>query len=179
MNPEEQLVKKAQRNIKYFAPLYDIYYPKIRRYIGKKIYGDSNTADDLTSTTFEKALKSIKSFRWQGISFSAWIYRIANNTVIDFYRSNAKKKGDALQNDIEDKNTNIESKSQQSDTTDYIKTVLNSLSERERKIIMMKFYEGMTNTEIAESLGISETNVSTIVYRTMAKLRELVDQDLL
>jgi RNA polymerase sigma factor (sigma-70 family) len=177
MNHEERLVKRAQKNIKHFAALYNLYYPKIRGYIGSKVKGDSNAADDLTSSTFEKALRSMKSFRWQGISFSAWIYRIANNTVIDHYRSSSIKNHDQIHENIRDRGEGIESMIQDSDTSDYIRNLINTLNPREKKIVMMKFYEGMTNIEIAEVMKISETNVSTIVYRTMGKLRDIIDKE--
>ncbi len=86
VSKEKEYIALAQKNPKHFDSLYKLYHDKIYRYILSKVNRETAVAEDLTSVTFEKALKNIGRFRWQGIPFSAWIYRIANNTIIDYYR---------------------------------------------------------------------------------------------
>ncbi len=171
---EKTTIKKSQKNIKEFEKIYIDYNQKIFRYFLTRV-NTNETAEDLTSVTFEKALKNIKSFQWQGISISAWLYQIARNTLIDYYRQQAKKKSVTLTDEsvIAD-TTSIENDFITTDSSLALQKILNSLPERERKIVRLKFYEGMTNKQIAKELNISETNVSTILHRTMKKLYSLI-----
>ncbi|MCD6402646.1 hypothetical protein J7L36_02225, partial [bacterium] len=91
MNPndEKELVKRAQKEPDSFAKLYDKYYPKFFGYILKRV-ADLEIAQYITSETFFKALKNLWKFRWKNISFSAWLYRIANNEIANYFRKNKK-----------------------------------------------------------------------------------------
>ncbi len=170
---EKELIERSQKDPKHFKDLYEIYYPKILNYMRFKVIGDTQTAQDLTSVTFEKALKSIKSYKWQGISFNAWIFRIANNTVIDFYRTNSKKTVNTdKQNELKD-DEDLEARIEKYDTATRMQSFLKELKAPERDIVTLKFYEGLTNKEISKILNITETNTSTILNRTMKKLRIL------
>ncbi len=170
---EERLVNEAKKNKEAFTALYTHYYPYILNYIVNKV-GNKEAAEDLTSSVFEKALNAIESFKWQGISFSSWLFRIAKNTVIDFYRASSKYKTQISLEyiDVPTTNKNPEELAIDEDFENRLKTLLNKLPERERKIIYMKFFEGYTNKTISGLVGVSETNVGTIVHRTVIKLRQ-------
>src|SRR3989344_1558695 len=86
MDPQEEQksVEQAQTDDSAFSNLYEHYLPKIYGYIHKRI-GNKQIAEDLTSQTFLKAFENFSGF--SGGSFKGWIYRIATNTVIDFYRT--------------------------------------------------------------------------------------------
>ncbi len=73
---------------------------------------------------------------------------------------------------IKDPSTEIEDIALLADSQSRIFSVVQELDSREQKIVIMKFYEGLTNKEISEQLGVSETNVGTIVYRAVNKLRD-------
>lgn len=90
LKEEKELVKKAQKNPEAFAKLYDQYYSKIFSYILKRA-ADFEIAQDITSETFFKALKKLWQFRWRNIPFSAWLYRIANNEIANYFRKNKHK----------------------------------------------------------------------------------------
>ncbi len=85
LDEEKKLVKRAQKDTKFFSELYEEYYPKIFGYILRRT-ANLQDAQDVTSETFLKALKGLKRFRWRGISFSAWLYRIATNEVVNYFR---------------------------------------------------------------------------------------------
>lgn len=175
---EEKLIQRAQKNIKEFDKLYELYSDKIKRYVRSKVNNDDFIADDLTSITFEKAIKNIKSFRWQGVSFSAWIYKIANNSIIDYYRKQ-KDTSNVEMDNIKDKSNSIEDVATKLDSETRIKSLINKLPKREQEVIFLKFFEGYTNKAISKKLGVSETNVGTIIYRTMDKLKVLLFDELM
>ena len=171
---EQQIIATLQTDKKSFAKLYERYGYKIRTYLLTKVNYDKFLADDLLSATFEKALKSINSYQWQGISFSAWIYKIANNTLIDYYRTSKKYTNTYLEEiTIKDNTQNIEESVLNFDSSSRIKSLLNQLNKKEKEVIILKFYDGLTNKSIAERLDLTETNVSTIVYRALQKLRKI------
>jgi len=80
---EESLVRRAQqRDQEAFAQLYEENFDKIYRYVVLRI-GSKTEAEDMTQQVFLNALQSISSFRWKGVPFSAWLFRIARNQVVD------------------------------------------------------------------------------------------------
>jgi RNA polymerase sigma-70 factor (ECF subfamily) len=72
-----------------FGRLYEVYLPKVYQYARYRV-GDKETAEDLTSDIFNKALDGFKRFDPQKASFSTWIFSIARNTIVDYYRKHAK-----------------------------------------------------------------------------------------
>ncbi|MEK7610891.1 MAG: sigma-70 family RNA polymerase sigma factor [Patescibacteria group bacterium] len=178
LNPalEEDLIKKCRRDKKYFAPLFEHYYPYIKSYFLRHV--PAETADELTAKVFEKAFTGLDNYKWQGVSFSAWLYRIAGNTLIDYYRQYTREVNRKLPfqeaETVPDKTKDPEESYLEMDLKNDIDEILATLPAREKEIIYLKFYEGQTNKTIAAQLGLSETNVSTIVYRSIAKLRELM-----
>lgn len=178
LNPavEEDLIKKCRRDKKYFAPLFEHYYPYIKSYFIRHVV--TETADELAAKVFEKAFIGLDNFKWQGVSFSAWLYRIAGNTLIDYYREYTREVNRKLPfqeaETVPDKTKGPEESYLEMDLKNGVNEVLATLPEREKEIIYLKFYEGLTNKTIALQLDLTETNVSTIVHRSIAKLRELM-----
>lgn len=175
---EKKIIAEARKDRKKFAPLYKHYLPHIKKFFNIRVYSDPEVTEDLTSEVFKKAISGLDNFQWQGISFSAWLYKIARNTLIDFFRSEKKDVS------INEMDYALESKTKGPDelaiellNEELLKNLLESLPERERNIIYMKFYDGYTNKTIAKVLGLSETNVGTIVYRAVKKLRKELISD--
>src|SRR5579872_2358553 len=84
---EEKLIKNAIKGgASAFGSLYDYYQPKIYRFVLIKV-GRREEAEDLTHEVFKNAWQSIGSYKNLGFPFSSWLYRIARNQIVDFYRS--------------------------------------------------------------------------------------------
>ncbi len=174
---EERLVRAAQKvkggPNQPFGKLYKAYAQKIKNYFLARVE-NIGLAEDMTSQTFEKALNGIDSFRWQGVPFSAWLFTIARNTFYDYLRSSKRKKEIKLDDTYpvkEDTPSHLE-QMEADQQKEWLEQALLKLPKREREIIYLKFYEGLTNRKIAKITGLSETNVGTIIYRTLGKLRE-------
>ncbi|PIS12558.1 RNA polymerase subunit sigma-24 [candidate division WWE3 bacterium CG09_land_8_20_14_0_10_47_33] len=177
LKEEEKLIRQAKAvksgENKPFAKLYQFYYPKVKNYFLSRT-GDETKTEDLTSKVFEKALVGLDSFQWQGIPFSAWLFRIAQNTLFDTFRSRYTTQNIALDKlpPIKTEGAGPEEAAIQNENHEILERLLFKLPQRERDIIYMKFYEGYTNRAIATHLGLSETNVGTILYRTLRRLRQ-------
>jgi len=177
LKEEEKLVRAAQR-VKSgpnapFGELYQNYALRVRKFFLKRM-ADEDLADDLSSKTFEKALHGLEKFQWQGVPFSAWLFRIARNVLFDHLRAGKDKKmvslekAPTLKGDLPTQFEELE----QLQENELLWQALAKLPGREKEIVYLKFYEGHTNRVIAEITKLSETNVGTILYRTLRKLRE-------
>jgi len=174
---EKRIIDKSRKNREEFAPLYKHYQPYIKKFFSLRVYAEPEAVEDLTSDVFKKAIAGLDNFQWQGVSFSAWLYKIARNTLIDYYRSVKKNISlSELEATIKSKDKGPDELAFDSLNEELLKRLLQNLPERERNIIYMKFYDGYTNKTIAEVLDLSETNVSTIVYRSVRKLREEIER---
>lgn len=180
---EENLVKKIQKGSeeereKSLETIYNHYKKPIYRFFDIKIR-ITEDVEDLTAAVFRKVLEGIDNFQWQGLSLSAWIYRIARNTLIDFYRGNDKRRKTTTITDamhLVSNEDGPEGIAEFLDLKDQLRGLLDDLPDREQNIIYMKFYEGYTNRTIARLTGLSETNVGTIIWRTVRKLREEIEK---
>ena len=79
---ERLLVEAAQQDPLKFGALYELHFERIYAYISRRV-DDRNTAEDLTSDVFHKALANIRSYQFRGAPFTAWLFRIAANAVAD------------------------------------------------------------------------------------------------
>ena len=82
---ERELVERAKNNAEAFGELYDRYYAQIFGYVLKRT-ASIEVAQDVTSEVFFKALKNLRQFRWRGVPFSSWLYRIATNENANHFR---------------------------------------------------------------------------------------------
>jgi RNA polymerase sigma-70 factor (ECF subfamily) len=167
-------VKKVSNDTREaYAVLYEQFMPKVYRYITFRIK-DENMAQELTSMVFEKALTKFDSFNAHKASFSTWIFTIARNTVIDHYR--VYKKHEDIVSDVETKTTvqypSPEDEAIKTENTGRLRVFLSRLNKREQEAITLKYSNGMSNREIAEVLNLTETNVGSILCRTIRKLRK-------
>ena len=155
-----------------FEQMYEAYYPKLYNYIFYQILSREDT-EDIISSVFMKAARNNRSFDENKSSLSTWLYRIAKNTLIDFYR--AKK----MEYSFDGEDLKIELRVDFEEQLEQIaspvrKTVyaeLAKLKSRDRLIVYYKFFEGYNNREIARMMGMKESTVGTALSRALVKLR--------
>ncbi len=178
----EKIVKKSQRGDENsFAEIFDIFYEKIFKYIKFRV--DQNEVDDLVGEVFLKTVKNLKKYKPQERStFGSWIYRIAHNVVIDFYRKKQEFLGIDIDSEDEEYSIQLVDDSpgpdkimEQKIEFEKIQKVLNKLSATNREIIELKFMEDFSNFEIAQITGKSEGNIRIIQLRALRELRKYID----
>jgi len=157
-----------------FAAIYDHLSEKIYRFVYFRV-GHKEVAEDILSDTFVKGWQKINQVN-SSTALSAWLYQIARNNVIDYYR--LKKETIALEdveefledevNPVDTVNLNLQQKK--------ILQVMQDLPKEQRDVIKYKFFEDLTNEEIAYVLGKSEGAVRVIQHRAVAKLKELLNK---
>ena len=164
-------VKESAREI--FAELYEEYLPKVFRYVRYRV-NSIQLAEDLTSAVFEKALVNFSKYSSDKSSFSTWIFSIARNTVIDYYRVSGRRKATSLEEatDISSGDLAPADELLKREELERLQVCLAELSQEEQEIIRLKFGAELNNRQIAKMLRLSETNVGTKLYRAVRKLRD-------
>lgn len=174
---ERILVKKSQKDSKYFGELYEMYKDRVESFIFKKV-SLRDVAEDLTSKVFEKALKKINLFRWQGVSFGCWLFKIARNVVYDYYRTNKNNKLSSLKDDMgkqDDSGINFEASILHDEKELELYKVIAQLSEKDQQLLYFRYFEGLNNKEISRRIGMSVSNVATRIHRIRKKMKGLLD----
>src|SRR4030067_942671 len=88
---EVSLIRRAKQHDQVaLTQLYEENFDRIYRYIVIKI-GDRTEAEDMTQQVFLNALQSISSYKWKGMPFTSWLYRIAHNQIVDYQRKRARR----------------------------------------------------------------------------------------
>ena len=169
-NKEISLIKNCQKGrLEDFTGLYELYVRKIYDFIYFKTY-HRETAEDLASQTFIKALENINTYDFTKGSFNSWLYRVAGNTVIDHYRT---RKIEANVEDIWDLaddvtvTTDLDNQAQLSEVRQYLK----KFSPQQREIVILRLWQQLSYKEIAEITGLTEANCKMIYSRIINKLK--------
>ena len=169
-NKELVLIKACQGgDSEAFGQLYDKYFKKIYRFVYYKI-SQKETTEDLVSDIFFKALDNIKKFKSEKATFSAWLYRISRNTVIDYYRTNKQifDLDNVLEPRIED---NMDMKIDAGLGLAEVKEKMSQLNEQQQEIIILRVWEQLSYKEIADILGKSEASCKMAFSRSIKELR--------
>ena len=160
-----------------FSQLYDIFIDQIFRYVYYRV--KSGDAEDLVETVFLKVWENIGKYKVKKRnSFSAWIYRIAHNSVVDYYRSAKTRDFDGLGIDVasRDREHNPIRTAERSLNHEVLKKALKGLRKSYQDIIVYKFINELTNSEIAQILKKSEGSLRILQHRALKALKhELVE----
>jgi len=174
----DELVKKAkQGDQNSFCDIYELFLVPVFRYILFRVSSEKD-AEDLTEEIFFKILQKIDKYqKRENLPFSTWVFRIAKNSLIDFYRQ--QKKWEEISEDIVDDSENANFRKKISSAFDriYLNKALKSLPENQAQSIILKFFSDRNNSEIAQILGKSEVAVRILQSRGLKKLKTILDNN--
>ena len=186
---EERLIEDAKSDPLAFGKLYDTYYPRISNYLLHRL-PHADIAQDITSEVFFKAMTRIKTFSWRGISFSAWLFKIANNEINMYYRKKERKNfsleflfsdghfemPDSV--DIEQDYILAEQELERNQMFRQMQKCLFELPLLYQEVLTLHFFEGMSLSEISEISGKNLNTVKSLLARGEQKLRaQLANQN--
>ncbi|MBM4389420.1 MAG: sigma-70 family RNA polymerase sigma factor [Deltaproteobacteria bacterium] len=174
MRDEESLVRRAQaRDAEAFDQLYEAHFEKVYRYVAMRL-GNEMEAEDVTQEVFLKALSSISSFRWKGVPFLAWLYRIARNHVIDHYRKKPKTPPVSINNlQVSEEGNPVEIAEQKSEFERIMKAA-RKLTEAQREVIALRFVSDLSISETAQVMKRSEGAVKALQHSALSALRRVM-----
>ncbi len=159
-----------------FLKYYLQYYEKIYRYLYFRAYENKSLAEDLTSETFLKALEKFETFDLEK-KFSSWIYAIARNCLIDHFRKQKNREEVSLIDQMDSLSQEEDEVLELFDAQLTRKKILESLKnlpEKQRELLLLKYFDQLENKEIVQLLDIDATTLRVQQYRALKKLKTLL-----
>lgn len=170
----DALVKKAQAgDTDAFGEIYNELLTPIYRYIYFKV--GPEIAEDLTEDVFFKAWKSLNSYKKQGnFPFSAWLFRIAHNLVVDYYRTNQPI--EELPMDVVETREFMNPRFQleSSINVERLYAALKKLSHSVEQAIILRFINDLNYSEIAKIMNKTEGSIRVLIHRGLKQLKEIL-----
>lgn len=151
--------------------IFNDYHKKIENYVWSKV-NDKYLAEDLTSVIFLKIYEKMDTFDETKASVSTWIYTIANNTVIDYFRT--RKVYEEVPEEISDL-SEIDEEVLREEQLQELADALKKIPERERDMLVMKYYHNLTLKDIALKMGMSYANAKIVHGKALNHLREILE----
>ncbi len=172
LDDEFCMIEKAKLNQRDFAPLYKKYHSAIFSYIVKRV-DEKETAYDITSIVFMKALTNLQKFEFRGVPFSSWLFRIAKSELYQSFR-------DAKVRRTVNIDTVFSAQIMEEFVEEYtdeqrvqLMNALHLLKPNQLQLIEMRYFEKQSFREIGDFLGITENNAKVKTFRTLLKLKSV------
>ncbi len=177
---ERQLIERIKDNPQALRELYQHYLPKVYAYVAYRV-GRKQEAEDLISETFLKVVEKIPEYQYRGDgSFSAWVFKIAKNQVNAFFRRNYHSSDPVALEEL----PNIAASGElpadavlRKEQFSRLRELISTLSPRRRETILLKYYGGLRNKEIAQVLSLDQRTVASHISRGLADLQHRMVED--
>ena len=177
MQDEQSLIRRAQQHDQVaLTQIYEENFDRIYRYIVLKI-GDRTEAEDMTQQVFLNVLKSISSYKWQGMPFTSWLYRIAHNQIVDHLRKKSRRITVPLDESIPSVGDDPENAAVQRLEIEGLAVAAKKLTAAQREVISLRFAAELSVAEVARVMGRSEGAVKALQRRGLLALSKLVDSE--
>lgn len=152
-----------------FASLYERHAPAVHRLSLASVH--VSQAEDVTAEVFAKAWTSLPKFRGDGSPFVGWLFGIARNVIADTHRRRYRRPTEPLEepHDVADEDPTVDRLQRL-----HLEGLLERLRGRQRRVIELKYFAGLSNEEVAGVLGVSAGAVNTLQWRALQQLRSLL-----
>lgn len=173
LQDEQLIIEAAKENPERFGPIYDKYYKQIFGYVYQRMEC-KETAFDLTSQVFLKALTNLEKYEYKGVPFASWLYRIAHSEVMQLFRNQKAQR--TVNADVSDLRHLCEEVEEiyMEEYQSVLMKVIKELPEDDLQLVEMRFFEKRPFKEIAEILNITETNAKVRMYRILEKVKKIL-----
>ena len=169
---EHDIVEKAKKNVRDFAPIYKKYHAPILQFVYLRL-DDKDLAIDIAQQVFLKAIETLQKYEFRGLPFSSWLYRIAINELNQLFRKNKKMRTINLNESITSDLIHEMEDEEFALHKERLAIILKKISAAEFQLIEMRFFEKRPFVEIGELLDITENNAKVKTYRVIQKLKIL------
>lgn len=173
---EEILVQRAMaHDSQAFACLYDRYVGKIYRYFAYRMTAKAQ-AEDLTALVFLKSWEAIGNYRLTGRPFAAWLYRIAHNVAVDYYR----RWHESVSFDdtsFAEPPVDVEDMTTREMATQDLRDAIARLTPNQQQVIILRFVEDLTTEQVAKIVRRTPGAVRTLQHRAIVKLGRILRAD--
>lgn len=182
---ERALVERAPGDPAAFAELYDFYLPRIYGYLVRRVQ-ERTVAEDLTATTFERALVAVRSGAFRNDSFGGWLYRVAGNALVDHVRRGrrylplgvrATDGAGGAAHEAPDVDERAVAEFAAAIDRDALARALAELSEAHRRVVVLRYVDGLESEELAAALGCTRGTAAVRLHRALRALRTILDRE--
>ncbi len=174
------LVERAKHDPAAFGALYDRHVARIYSYAMREVR-NVEVAQDVTATTFEKALRSLHRFHMREMGFAPWLYRIARNEIAQLRRRDGRFRPlnpeeeesatSALFADRPNERRPLESSLVDGERDRSLYAALAQLDDADRELLGLRFIEQLPTEDVAQILSCSRDNVYVRLHRALKRLR--------
>ena len=169
------LARATQGDAEAFGDLYERYLDEIQRYVFYRV-ANRFDAEDLTETVFLKAWEALPRVESSIANLRAWLYRIAQNVIIDYYRT-ARPTSGLSAHEPRDGRASPETQIQDRDLQHQLAGLIRSLDANLQQVIVCRFVSGLSHAETAQVMGIKEGYVRVLQLRALQKLRQMLEKE--
>jgi RNA polymerase sigma-70 factor, ECF subfamily len=182
---EQALVARSRVDGAAFGELYDFYLPRIHGFVARRV-GERAVAEDLTAATFERALTAIRRGDFRNDSFGGWLYRVAGNAVVDHVRRGRRLVPLASPRNGGDDAPGLDERLGDDAAAaafaatldrDVVRGALLRLPEAHRRLIVLKFFDGLELDELCAVLGCSRATFAVKLHRALRALRAAIAEE--
>ena len=156
--------------------LFSEHHAAIYRYVHLRL-GDKQTAEDLASEVFLQAVRSISNYRYRGISFRAWLYRIAHNITADYRRRMVTRKRVESPANVDDLDPSQPDFAPLVAQRGELETAIRELTDEQRQVVILRFVEGLSVSETADATKRTPGAVKALQHRGVNRLRQLLGRE--
>ncbi len=169
---ERTLVDRARSDAAAFGELYDFYLPRIYGFAYRRLQ-ERSVAEDVTATTFQRALEAVRQRDFRNDAFGGWLYRVAANAVVDHVRNGRRvvslgltdgPVGDAFAASLD---------------RDELRAAMARLSGQQREVLTLRFYDDLDADEASAVLGCSRATFAVRLHRAITALRDAMTQEMI
>jgi RNA polymerase sigma-70 factor (ECF subfamily) len=174
---DEDLVERARTDPDAFAELYRRYVNRVHAFVYRRSRS-TEIADEITSATFERALRALPGFRWREGGFQAWIYRIAANELASHYRRAQRQhseRGQRAARQLHEASTTVEHPLD-NDDGDLVLQALGRLNERYQRAITLRYLTGLSPEDAARAMGLNKPTLAVVLHRALGALRKAMHE---
>ncbi len=154
-----------------FGQLYEELAPRIFNYFYHHVGGHRLTAEDLCEDVFLNVLRGLDTYSDRSLPFSAWIFRVAHNRLVDHFRTQGRRNHLPLENAANASDAQPERELARVLDRDVLLTALARLSPDQRSVIVLRFLQHLSLSQAALALGKSEDGVKKLQQRALDSLR--------
>jgi RNA polymerase sigma-70 factor (ECF subfamily) len=171
---EQSLIIRAQqRDQVALTQLYEENFDRIYRYCVIKI-GDRTEAEDMTQQVFLNAIKSLPSYKFKGMPFSSWLYRIAHNQVVDYHRKRSRHALVPIDESIASGEDDPSETAELRLEVEELARATQKLTPAQREVISLRFAAELSVAEVARAMGKSEGAVKALQHSAIVALRKVL-----
>jgi RNA polymerase sigma-70 factor (ECF subfamily) len=173
--PDSELIARAKRGeTEAFGQLYERYVDQIFRYVRTRV-ADDQDAEDLTENIFVRSFESLATYEERGWVYSAFLYQVARNLLVDHYRQDGNQQPLDMSEPIEAAGPSLEQRLTDKEEVARIKEAMTRLPDDYQEIIRLRLLLDLPTSTAAEWMDRSEGAARVLLHRALKALREGIE----